>query len=53
MSNTAKYFAKNANTGLYFDGSSFNSSEPTKRFDAPEIAFIKATWLNVIVEPAI
>jgi hypothetical protein len=52
MSNNSKYFAKNANTGLYFDGSSFSATEPSKRFDAPEIAFIKATWLNVIVEQA-
>lgn len=52
MSNTTKYFAKNANTGLYFNGSSFSATEPTKQFDATQIAFIKATWLNVIVEQA-
>lgn len=52
MNNTIKYFAKNANTGLYFDGSSFSTTEPTKQFDAPEIAFIKATWTNVVVEQA-
>jgi len=43
MSNTAKYFAKSAITGLYWDGSSFGSTEPTTHFNAPEIAFIRAT----------
>ena len=48
MSNTAKYFAKSAITGLYWDGSLFGSAEPTTHFNAPEIAFIRATWDNVI-----
>jgi hypothetical protein len=47
MSNDTKYFAKNSITGLYFDGSSFCDTEPTRQFDAPEIAFLKATWDNV------
>ena len=48
MSNTSKYFAKSAITGLYWDGSSFGSAKPTTHFNAPEIAFIRATWDNVI-----
>jgi hypothetical protein len=48
MTNTAKYFAKSAITGLYWDGKSFGTTEPTTHFNAPEIAFIRATWDNVI-----
>ncbi len=48
MRNTSKYFAKSAITGLYWDGRSFGSIEPTTYFNAPEIAFIRATWDNVI-----
>jgi hypothetical protein len=48
---TARYFAKNSVTGLYFDGRTWESSSPAKSFDAVEIAFIKATWANVVMEP--
>jgi hypothetical protein len=33
---------------LYWDGKSFGTTEPTTHFNAPEIAFIRATWDNVI-----
>lgn len=48
MNSNTKYFAKNSITGLYFNGSSFCDSNPTKQFDSVEIAWIKACWNNVI-----
>lgn len=49
---SAKFYAKNAVTGLYFNGACFKATKPVRQFDASEIAVIKATWANVVVVPA-
>lgn len=46
-----KHYLRNAITGLYFDGLRWASLQPTKSFDAVDVAFIRCVWANVVAVP--